>query len=211
MTPETLLASLRLPVVAAPMFLVSGPELVVAAARAGILGAFPTQNCRTPEQLDEWLGAITAGAGGAPVGGQPHHAPEQHAARRRPRPRRAAHRPPVVITALGSPRPVMEAVKGYGGLVVADVIDLVLARKAIDAGVDGLACISAGAGGHTGHLSPFAFVSAVRDLFDGLVTVAEASRTVPVSPGPSPPAPTSSTWAPASWPRRRAGPPRTTS
>ncbi len=65
----------------------------------------------------------------------------------------------------------MDAVKGYGGLVVADVIDLVLARKAIDAGVDGLACISAGAGGHTGHLSPFAFVSAVRDLFDGLVTV----------------------------------------
>ena len=88
----------------------------------------------------------------------------------------AARRPPVVITALGSPRPVMDAVKGYGGLVVADVIDLVLARKAIDAGVDGLACISAGAGGHTGHLSPFAFVSAVRDLFDGLVTVGGGIR-----------------------------------
>jgi len=169
-TPHELLAALRLPVVAAPMFLVSGPELVVAAARAGILGAFPTQNCRTPEQLDEWLGTIASGSVGAPWA--------VNLVTHRSNTRLAddlalveAHRPPVVITALGSPGPVVETVKGYGGLVVADVIDLVLARKAIAAGVDGLACISAGAGGHTGHLSPFAFVSAVRDLFDGLVTV----------------------------------------
>lgn len=170
MTPGELLRSLRLPIVAAPMFLVSGPELVVAAARAGILGAFPTQNCRTPEQLDDWLGAIASGAGTAPwaVNLITHRSNTRLADDLA---LVAAHRPPVVITALGSPRPVMDAVKGYGGLVVADVIDLVLARKAIDAGVDGLACISAGAGGHTGHLSPFAFVSAVRDLFDGLVTV----------------------------------------
>ena len=173
MTPQELLGALRLPVVAAPMFLVSGPELVVAAARAGILGAFPTQNCRTLEQLDEWLGAIASGAesaDGAPwaVNLITHRSNTRLADDLA---LVAAHRPPVVITALGSPRPVMDVVKGYGGLVVADVIDLVLARKAIDAGVDGLACISAGAGGHTGHLSPFAFVSAVRDLFDGLVTV----------------------------------------
>jgi len=169
-TPDELLRSLRLPVVAAPMFLVSGPELVVAAARAGILGAFPTQNCRTPEQLDEWLGGISAGAGTAPwaVNLITHRTNGRLADDLA---LVAQHRPPVVITALGSPRPVMEVVKGYGGLVVADVVDLALARKAIAAGVDGLACISAGAGGHTGHLSPFAFVSAVREIFDGLVTV----------------------------------------
>lgn len=170
MTPDELLHALRLPVVAAPMFLVSGPELVVAAARAGILGAFPTQNCRTPEQLDEWLGRIAAGAGAAPwaVNLITHRTNARLADDLA---LVAEHRPPVVITALGSPRPVMQVVKGYGGLVVADVVDLVLAGKAIAAGVDGLACISAGAGGHTGHLSPFAFVSAVRELFDGLVTV----------------------------------------
>jgi nitronate monooxygenase len=169
-TPDELLRSLRLPVVAAPMFLVSGPELVVAAARAGILGAFPTQNCRTAEQLDEWLGTIASGAGTAPwaVNLITHRTNRRLADDLA---LVAEHRPPFVIPALGSPRPVMEVVKGYGGLVVADVIDLVLARKAVEAGVDGLACISAGAGGHTGHLSPFAFVSAVRELFDGLVTV----------------------------------------
>src|SRR6478736_2015228 len=152
------------------MFLVSGPELVVAAARAGILGAFPTQNCRTPEQLDEWLGAIASGSGDAPwaVNLVTHRSNTRLADDLA---LVAAHRPPVVITALGSPRPVIDTVKAYGGLVVADVIDLVLARKAIAAGVDGLACVSAGAGGHTGHLSPFAFISAVREEFDGIVTV----------------------------------------
>jgi nitronate monooxygenase len=83
----------------------------------------------------------------------------------------AEYRPPVVITALGSPRPVMETVKAYGGLVFADVVNMKLARKAAEAGVDGLACVSAGAGGHTGHLSPFAFISAVREFFDGYIAV----------------------------------------
>jgi len=80
-------------------------------------------------------------------------------------------KPSMVITALGSPKPVMETVKSYGGLVFADVINLKLARKSIDAGVDGLACISAGAGGHTGFLSPFAFISAIREFFDGQIAV----------------------------------------
>ena len=175
MNRETLLAALRLPVVAAPMFLVSGPELVIASARAGILGAFPTQNCRTAEQLDGWLATISDAA--ASPGREPppwavnlitHRSNARLADDLR---LVAEYRPPVVITALGSPRPVMDVVKGYGGLVVADVIDLTLSRKAVAAGVDGLACICAGAGGHTGHLSPFAFVSAVREFFDGIVTV----------------------------------------
>jgi nitronate monooxygenase len=83
----------------------------------------------------------------------------------------AEYKPPIVITALGSPKPVMETVKSYGGLVFADVVNLSLARKAAEAGVDGMACICAGAGGHTGHLSPFAFISAVREYFGGYITV----------------------------------------
>ncbi|WP_242652999.1 NAD(P)H-dependent flavin oxidoreductase [Intrasporangium flavum] len=167
---RALTARLRLPVVAAPMFLVSGPELVVAAARAGILGAFPTQNCRTAAELDGWLAQVAAGVGDAPwaVNLVTHSSNARLAADLELVVR---HRPPVVITALGSPAPVVEAVHGYGGVVVGDVVDLRLAHKAVDAGVDGLACISAGAGGHTGHLSPFAFVSAVRAFFDGLVVV----------------------------------------
>jgi nitronate monooxygenase len=83
----------------------------------------------------------------------------------------ARYQPPVVVTALGSPKPAIEVVHRYGGTVIADVTTLALARKAVAAGADGLACISAGAGGHTGTLSPFAFVSAVREFFDGLLVV----------------------------------------
>ncbi|MEO7447132.1 MAG: nitronate monooxygenase [Humibacillus sp.] len=170
MTPTELLGALRLPVVAAPMFLVSGPDLVVASARAGVLGAFPTQNCRTAAALDEWLATISDGVGTAPwaVNLVTHSSNTRLDEDLR---LVGEYRPPVVITALGSPRPVMEVVKGYGGLVIGDVVSLALARKAVATGVDGLACISAGAGGHTGHLSPFSFVSAVRSFFEGIVAV----------------------------------------
>jgi nitronate monooxygenase len=170
---------MRLPVFAAPMFLVSGPELVVAACEAGIAGAFPTPNCRTTEELDQWmttitqrLGAARAGASG-PIGPwaanlithstNSRFADDLELVRR--------HQPPIVITALGSPKPAMQVVREYGGLIFADVVNLNLARKAAAAGVDGLACISAGAGGHTGHLSAFAFISAVREFFDGWIVV----------------------------------------
>jgi nitronate monooxygenase len=83
----------------------------------------------------------------------------------------AQYKPPIVVTALGSPKPAIEVVHAYGGLVFADVIGIALAKKAVAAGADGLACVSAGAGGHTGFLSPFAFVSAVREFFDGQVIV----------------------------------------
>lgn len=165
---------------AAPMFLVSGPDLVTAACRAGIVGAFPSHNARTADDLERWMEGICAdltrareerpGAVIAPwcVNLVTHSTnarlPEDLILV-------AKYKPPVVVTALGSPKPVMEVVHGYGGLVVADVINMTLARKAITAGVDGLACISAGAGGHTGFLSPFAFISAVRAIFDGLIVV----------------------------------------
>ncbi|MDF1706032.1 MAG: nitronate monooxygenase [Aeromicrobium sp.] len=162
--------TLTVPVVAAPMFLVSGPDLVIATSRAGAVGTFPAPNCRTPEELDAWMGTI-----GDALVDEPwalNLVTHRTNARLEDDLRLVAeHRPPVVITALGSPRPVIETVHAYGGLVIADVVTLGLARKAIAAGVDGLACVSAGAGGHTGFLSPFAFVSAVRREFDGLVTI----------------------------------------
>ena len=164
--------TLRLPVFAAPMFLVSGPEMVIAACKAGIGGAFPTTNCRTVDDLDGWMARITEALkpGDAPwIANLITHSTNA----RLPEDLRlvARYKPPVVITALGSPKPVMETVKAYGGLVFADVISMTLAKKAAGAGVDGLACISAGAGGHTGHLSPFAFISAVREFFDGYIAV----------------------------------------
>jgi nitronate monooxygenase len=164
---------LRLPVVAAPMFLISGPDLVIQACRRGIIGAFPTTNARTTQELDAWMSRIAtslAGNQGAPWATNViTHSTNQ----RLPQDLElvARHRPPIVITALGSPRPAIELVHSYGGIVIADVVNLTLAQKAIDAGADGLACVSAGAGGHTGFISPFAFISAARELTDGLLIV----------------------------------------
>ncbi len=170
----------RLPIFAAPMFLVSGPELVLAACRAGIIGAFPTPNVRTSTELEEWMITITEGLARARVE-SPHatvgpwcvnlvtHSTNTRLAADLELV--AKYRPPIVVTALGSPKPALPVVHAYGGLVIADVISMGLAEKAIAAGVDGLACVAAGAGGHTGFLSPFAFVSAVREMFDGILVV----------------------------------------
>ena len=164
--------NLRLPVFCAPMFLVSGPELVIAACKAGISGAFPSTNTRTIAELEQWMEQISSAL-------TPDDAPWTmnlitHSTYSRLEEELklvAKYKPAIVITALGSPKPVMETVKSYGGRVFADVVDLTLAKKAAQAGVDGLACISAGAGGHTGKLSPFAFISAVREFFDGYIAV----------------------------------------
>ena len=172
------LARLRLPVVAAPMFLVSGPELVLAACRAGIIGAFPTPNARPIDVLERWMIQITEGLArlrDAPDGDRlgpwcanlVTHSSNQRLAEDLALV--ARFQPPLVVTALGSPKPAIEVVHRYGGRVIADVTTPTLARKAIAAGADGLACICHGAGGHTGSLSPFAFVSLVREHFDGLV------------------------------------------
>ncbi|MEQ1493598.1 MAG: nitronate monooxygenase, partial [Terricaulis sp.] len=169
---STVFRNMRLPVFCAPMFLVSGPDLVVSACKAGIAGAFPTPNTRTSEELDAWMGEITGKLGPDDAPWVANLITHSTNARLADDLRLVAeYKPPVVITALGSPKPVMETVKAYGGLVFADVVNLKLARKAAEAGVDGMACISAGAGGHTGHLSAFAFISAVREFFDGYITV----------------------------------------
>lgn len=167
------LGRLRLPVVAAPMFLISGPELVIEACRAGIIGAFPTTNARTTQELDEWMSRISTELQGTAVAPWATnvitHSTNQRLAQDLELV--ARYRPPIVITALGSPKPAIELVHSYGGIVIADVVNLTLAKKAIDAGADGLACVSAGAGGHTGFISPFAFISAARELTNGLVIV----------------------------------------
>ena len=172
--------NLRLPVFAAPMFLISGPEMVLAACKAGIIGAFPTPNARPIETLDVWMKQITEGLAQArdeqpkaTIGPWCANLVTHSSNTRLPEDLAliAKYKPPIVVTALGSPKPAIEVVHSYGGLVFADVIDIKLARKAVAAGADGLACVSAGAGGHTGMLSPFAFVSAVREFFDGQVIV----------------------------------------
>ncbi|GAA0649299.1 nitronate monooxygenase [Sphingomonas ursincola] len=167
-----LIDKLRLPVVAAPMFLVSGPEMVIAAARSGIVGAFPTPNCRTAADLDAWMTRIAAETEGSPglwAANLVTHSSNQRLADDLAL--IAKHKPPIVITALGSPAPAVETVHGYGGIVLADVISVALGRKAAAAGADGLVCVSAGAGGHTGFLSPFAFITALRAEFGGIICV----------------------------------------
>lgn len=174
MTTSELLARLRIPVMAAPMFLASGPELVIAASRAGVIGSFPSPNCRTVEELDAWLSQITTALGSgadAPPWALNLITHSTNTRLGADLEMVAKHRPPIVITALGSPRPVVDVVHSYGGIVLADVVSMKLARKAADAGADGLVCVSSGAGGHTGHLSPLPFIAAVRDRFDGLVCV----------------------------------------
>jgi nitronate monooxygenase len=170
----------RLPVFAAPMFLVSGPELVVAACKAGIVGAFPTPNARPIEVLDDWMRRITEALAQAraeqpagSVGDWCANLVTHRSNERLPEDLKLIerYRPPVVVTALGSPKPAIDVVHGYGGQVFADVTSLTLARKAAEAGADGLACICSGAGGHTGSINPFAFVSAVREFFDGTIVV----------------------------------------
>ncbi|MBL6750046.1 MAG: nitronate monooxygenase [Nevskia sp.] len=178
---ERLRRGLALPVIAAPMFLVSGAELVVESCKAGVIGTFPTQNARTLDELRHWLERIrhslaAARAAGSRPGGWGvsmivHPTYERFAAELE---LMTEYRPEIVITALGSPRRVLDAVHGYGGAVFADVMSLQHARKAVDAGADGLVLVCSGAGGHTGVYSPFAFVPEVRRFFDGPLVVGGA-------------------------------------
>ena len=164
---------LTLPVVLAPMFRVCGPELVIAASRAGIAGSFPTANCRTSEELGEWVAQIKAGLADEP---QPRpwgaNLIIKHARRAADLEVLLANRPDFVITSVGSPAPVIGPLHDAGVSVLADVASIEHARKAAAAGVDGLVLLSAGAGGNTGWLNPFVFVRAVREFFSGTLILA---------------------------------------
>lgn len=177
---EAIRTRLSLPLIAAPMFLVSGVDLVVAACANGVVGAFPTANCRTTDQLDQWLGEMrdrlhavedASGAPAAPV------CPNLIVHRSNPRVPDdlrvlLRHPPAMVITSVGSPAPVIAPLHDAGALVFADVATLRHAERALEAGADGLVLLTAGAGGQTGWLNPFVFVRAVRGFFDGPIVLA---------------------------------------
>jgi nitronate monooxygenase len=177
--PHSMLARLSLPVIAAPMFLVSSVEMVVAACRAGVIGALPAANARTSEAFEQWLITLTQQL---KLPGTTPAAPwAVNLVLHRSNPRLAAdaalcvkHRAPIVITALGSPKAVVESVHSYGGFVFADVNTPDFAAKAAQTGVDGLVLVCAGAGGHTGQMAAPAFVATVREFFDGIIVVAGA-------------------------------------
>jgi len=167
-------AKLRLPVIVAPMFLISGPDLVIAAGKAGIIGAFPAPNARTIDVLDSWLAQITSELEAAGKAGMwainmiVHSTYERFDAELD---LICQYQPQVVITALGSPARPLQRVHAYGGKVFSDVITPLQAKKAIDAGADGLVLVAAGAGGHTGQYSPFALVDEVRAFWDGPIVL----------------------------------------
>lgn len=167
-------APLRLPVIMAPMFLLSDPPLVLAAMRAGIIGAFPALNQRTTEGFGEWLEEITAAR--AALQNPPPYAVNLIVHKTVPRTPAdlelvIKYRVPIVITSLGAVGDVVDAVHSYGGVVFHDVISERHAEKAIEAGVDGLILVCAGAGGHTGTLNPFAFTALARKMFKGTLIV----------------------------------------
>ena len=183
MSLPTIFDNLRLPVIGSPLFIVSGPELVIAQCKAGVVGSFPALNARPASQLDEWLHQIT----------------EELAAHNRDNPDRPAapyavnqivHRSnnrleedisicakwqvPVTITSLGAREDLNQAVHAWGGITLHDVIDDRFARKAVEKGADGLIPVAAGAGGHAGTTSAFALIQEIREWFDGPVALSGA-------------------------------------
>ena len=181
--PPILSERLRIPVIGSPLFIVSGPELVIAQCKAGVVGSFPALNARPVSQLDEWLAQIT----------------EELADWDRKNPDRLSapfalnqivhktnnrleddvelavkYRVPVTITSLGAREDVNAAIHSYGGVVLHDVINNKFARKAVEKGADGLIPVAAGAGGHAGGLSPFALIQELREWFDGPIALSGA-------------------------------------
>ena len=176
--PEFLQNNLRVPVVGSPLFLVSGPELVIAQCKAGIIGSFPALNARPAEVLDEWLTRINTELkeykAANPDAIVAPYAVNQicHASNDRlmvDMETCVRHKVPIIITSLRPPAEIVEAAHSYGGVVYHDVINVKHARKAVEEGVDGLILVCAGAGGHAGALSPFALLREVKEWFDGTI------------------------------------------
>lgn len=178
--PDLLAGRLRIPAIAAPMFLASGPDLVVEVCRSGLIGAFPALNQRTSSGLDDWLGEITGR-----LADLPDAAPfAVNLIVHRSNPRLAedlelvvAHQVPIVITSLGAVKEVVSVVHSYGGLVFHDVTTRRHAEKAASAGVDGIIAVCAGAGGHAGILNPFALVAEIASFFPGAIVLSGSMST----------------------------------
>lgn len=169
-----------LPVIVAPMFLINGPKMVINACASGVIGTFPVLNARTDEILEDWMIEITSELERlekenpnkkiAPWGvnfivhrSNKRYVEDLELIRK--------YKPPVVITSLGDPSPVVEIVREYGGIVFSDVINIKHAKKAIEKGADGLVLVATGAGGHAGTFNPISFVHEVREFFDGPIAL----------------------------------------
>ena len=183
MIPRLFQGRMAAPVIAAPMFLVSGPHLVIACCRAGIAATFPTLNARPLEVLDEWLTQINAELGAAmaadpqaPIAPYGVNLILHHSNKRLAEDFALVvkHKVPFVITSLGHPGEVVKAVHGYGGVVFSDVIHAYHAKKAIAAGVDGIVAVAGGAGGHAGTQNPFSLVREIREFWDGALVLGGA-------------------------------------
>jgi nitronate monooxygenase len=184
--PSILSKNLKIPVVAAPLFIISNPDLVIAQCKAGVIGSFPALNARPAEELDRWLEKITTELAeydrqnpdnpSAPFAvNQIVHSSND----------RLQHdvemcvkwKVPIVITSLGAKEFVNEAIHSYGGIVLHDIINNRFAHKAIEKGADGLIAVAAGAGGHAGSLSPFALIQEIREWFDGPIALSGSIST----------------------------------
>ncbi len=184
--PENLRGKLSFPVIGAPLFIISNPDLVIAQCKAGVVGSFPALNARPAEVLDQWLTRISeeldAHNQANPDNPAAPYAVNQIVHNSNDRLMHdvemcVKHKVPVVITSLGARPEVFEAIHSYGGICLHDVINNRFAHKAIEKGADGLICVAAGAGGHAGTLSPMAFIQEVRESFDGPVLLSGAIST----------------------------------
>ena len=176
--PSSLEGKLRIPLIGAPMFIVSGPELVAAQCKAGIVGSFPALNARPQETLVEWIHQIK-GELAEHAEAHPDEPVAPFAVNQIAHPSNTRlladmevcvrEEVPIIITSLNPPREIVQAVHSYGGMVFHDIISLRHTRKAIEQGVDGIIAVCAGAGGHAGPLNPFALVGEIRKEFDGIL------------------------------------------
>jgi len=168
--PASLQKGLKLPLISAPMFLVSGPDLVIAACNAGVIGTFPSLNQRTTESYRDWLveikSRLTPDAAAFGVNHIVHHSNDRLMADLAVT---VEHQVPLVITSLGAVKDLVDAVHGYGGVVFHDIANVRHAKNAAKAGVDGLILVANGAGGHAGVVNPFALVNEVREFYDGTI------------------------------------------
>ncbi|WP_339621962.1 nitronate monooxygenase family protein [uncultured Marinobacter sp.] len=179
--PASLQDTLALPLVAAPMFLISGPELALACCKQGIVGSFPALNQRTSEGFEDWLiqmnDELAAFRSANPEAKTAPYAVNLIVHRTNPRWQAdlelcVKHKVPIIITSLGAASQVVEAVHSYGGVVFHDVTNQKHARKAAEAGVDGIIAVAAGAGGHAGTINPFVLVHEIREVFGGTILLA---------------------------------------
>jgi nitronate monooxygenase len=184
--PASISSRLRLPVIGAPLFIVSNPDLVIAQCKAGVVGSFPALNARPKELLEEWLKRITGELAdydaAHPEAPSAPFAVNQIVHRTNERLMHDVelcikYKVPLIITSLGARTDVNEAIHSYGGIVMHDIISVAFARKALEKGADGLIAVAAGAGGHAGVLSPFALIAEIRAFFQGPLALSGAIST----------------------------------